>query len=110
MTLTETREVVSLRGITVRVGDAQPLNHLDLDIDHGSIVAVVGPNGAGKTTLLDVITRDVPASGSVSAPPPSRIARVFQGSPLPDTLTVGELLDVVTGDDERTHELARAFG
>lgn len=104
------RPVVRLRGVTVQLADARPLDGVDLEIAGGSIVAVVGPNGAGKTTLLDVLTEDVPARGEVDAPSPSRIARLFQGSPLPDTLTVGELLDLATGDADRAPDLAAAFG
>ena len=102
--------IVRLRGVTVQLADARPLDGIDLDLDAGSIVAVVGPNGAGKTTLLDVLTADIPARGEVHAPSPSRIARLFQGSPLPDTLTVGELLDLATGDADRTPDLAATFG
>lgn len=107
---TADRPVVRLRGVTVQLADIRPLDGVDVDIEAGSIVAVVGPNGAGKTTLLDVLTADVPARGEVDAPLPGRIARLFQGSPLPDTLTVGELLDLATGDADRTPELAAAFG
>lgn len=101
---------VNLHGITVELGSIRALVDLDLAIEPTTIVAVVGPNGAGKTTLLDVLTRDVPTTGTVSAPPPSRIARMHQGSPLPDTLTVGELLDLTTGNSQGTDELAATFG
>lgn len=102
--------IVSLRNIGVQLGTVRALQHVDLDVQPGSIVAVVGPNGAGKTTLLDALTGDVPTSGAIVAPAPSRVARMFQGSPLPDTLTVGELIDLVTGSDERASTLAETFG
>lgn len=107
---TATDLAVSLRGVTVELGGARPLDGVDLDVAAGAIVAVVGPNGSGKTTLLDVLTRDVPTSGVVDAPAPRRIARMFQGSPLPDTLTVAELLDLVTGSPDATTGLAATFG
>ncbi|MEX2658352.1 MAG: MFS transporter [Acidimicrobiales bacterium] len=99
-----------LRNVVVDLGGTRPLDGIDLDLDAGTIVAVVGPNGAGKTTLLDVLTGDVPARGVIDAPDPSRIARMFQGSPLPDTLTVGELLDLATGNPHETADQATAFG
>jgi BCD family chlorophyll transporter-like MFS transporter len=102
--------VVRLTGVTVRLGQHHALDGVDLELAAGEIVAVVGPNGAGKTTLLDVLTGIVDADGTVEAPPPLRIARVHQGSPLPDTLTVAELLDLGTGGGAATDELAAAFG
>ena len=42
------------------------LNHLDLDIRQGEIVALVGPSGSGKTTLLQIAgLLDTPTSGVV---------------------------------------------
>ena len=105
-----TPPVVRLRGVTVRLGQHHALDRVDLEVAVGEIVAVMGPNGAGKTTLLDVVTREVDADGSLEAPPARRIARVHQGSPLPDTLTVAELLDLRTGGGMATDELAATFG
>jgi len=102
--------VVRLRAVTVKLGDTTALAEVNLDLRGGEVVAVVGANGAGKTTLLDVISGDVPAAGEVTTPPGRRIARVFQGSPLPDTLTVAELLDLASGGGTATDELADTFG
>jgi BCD family chlorophyll transporter-like MFS transporter len=102
--------VVRLAGVTVRLGEHHALDGVDFEVAAGEIVAVVGPNGAGKTTLLDVVAGDVAADGTVHAPTVSRIARVHQGSPLPDTLTVAELLDLGTGGGAASDELAARFG
>ena len=107
---TSASPVVRLQHVTVTLGQHRALDSIDFEVAAGEIVAVVGPNGAGKTTLLDVVTGDVNPDGRVEAPPARCIARVHQGSPLPDTLTVAELLDLGTGGGAATDELAAAFG
>ena len=43
------------------------LDHINLSVKKGEILALLGPNGAGKTTLISVICGIVnPSSGSVT--------------------------------------------
>src|SRR5437867_12734311 len=96
-----------LREVTVRIGDLALLQDVSLDVGGGKIVAVIGPNGAGKTTLLDAISGMVEAEGSVeiagetnghrTGHPRAGVGRVFQGSPLPETMTVAEVVLLVAG-------------
>ena len=46
---------VSIRGLTVRKHDGLILDHIDLEVHHGEILALIGRNGAGKTTLLKAL-------------------------------------------------------
>ena len=38
-------------------GSKQILSHIDLEIPHGKMIAIVGESGAGKSTLVDLIPR-----------------------------------------------------
>lgn len=46
---------VELGGVAKRFSGVAALDHIDLRIPAGSIVAVLGPSGCGKTTLLRVL-------------------------------------------------------
>jgi putative ABC transport system ATP-binding protein len=59
--------IVRLRGVgRVYPGGVTALRDVDLDIDHGEMVAIVGPSGSGKSTMLNVMgTLDRPTTGEV---------------------------------------------
>jgi ATP-binding cassette subfamily B protein len=48
---------VSLRNVTVRIGDRTVLDRLDLTVPAGAGVAVVGASGTGKSVLVSLIGR-----------------------------------------------------
>ena len=47
--------ILSLRGLTKRYGDAVALNNVNLDVRHGEYLTFLGPSGSGKTTTLNLI-------------------------------------------------------
>jgi phospholipid/cholesterol/gamma-HCH transport system ATP-binding protein len=51
--------IVSISGLTYRVGRRTVFDGLDLTFRRGQITAVMGPRGTGKTTLLKLITGQV---------------------------------------------------
>ena len=59
---------VLLRGaeITRRWGGLVALNKVSLDLQRGTVHAVIGTNGAGKSTLINILSGEIPpSSGSV---------------------------------------------
>ncbi|MEY4767738.1 MAG: hypothetical protein RL637_377, partial [Pseudomonadota bacterium] len=46
---------ILLTDISKRFGKFSALNHIDLEIPEGELVALLGPSGCGKTTLLRII-------------------------------------------------------
>jgi MFS transporter, BCD family, chlorophyll transporter len=110
-----------LDGVSVDVGDKRILDGVDLEVPGGAIVAIIGPNGAGKTTLLDAISGTVAGiSGAIAigddedwsrhGRPRSGVGRVFQGSPLPETLTVGEVMGLAVSTRANADALMTQFG
>jgi ABC-type nitrate/sulfonate/bicarbonate transport system ATPase subunit len=43
------------RGVSLRLGDVDVLDRVDLHVAPGEVVALVGPSGCGKSTLLNVL-------------------------------------------------------
>ena len=55
--------LLEVRNLQVNYGPIQAIRGIDLDVEEGSIVALLGANGAGKTTTLRAISGVLKASG-----------------------------------------------
>jgi len=50
-----TTPAIRIRGLTKAFGEVEVLAGVDLDIQAGTVLALLGSNGAGKTTLLRIL-------------------------------------------------------
>lgn len=95
--------MISAHAVGWKVGGAQILDDVTLDVGTGELLGIIGPNGAGKSSLVNIlsgVTR--PTTGTVwlgdtdvtrrSATRRARLglSRSFQTSALFDGLTAGE--------------------
>ncbi|APE49156.1 lipid A export permease/ATP-binding protein MsbA [Delftia sp. HK171] len=71
------RGEIELRDVSVQFGEdkAPALNHVDLRVRPGEVVALVGPSGAGKTTLVNLLPRFLQPTGG---------QLLLDGTPLPE--------------------------
>ncbi len=95
--------VAQLSAAVKRYGSTLALAGVDLGVRRGEILALLGPNGAGKTTaislLLGLLRADSGEARLFGMDPALRVARqrtgvMLQNTSLPDTLRVGELIDL----------------
>jgi len=111
--------ILDVKQLTMDFGGLRALDHVDLDVRRGEIVALIGPNGAGKTTFFNCVTGIyAPTSGDILIAPegggrkeringlkPNRVtekgmARTFQNIRLFQNMTVLE--NVMIGRHCRT--------
>src|SRR5437764_57864 len=96
--------MLTISGLTYRIGGRALLNEASAQIPAGSKVGLVGRNGAGKSTLLNLIRGALqPDSGDIQMPRGHRIGFLAQEAPGGE----GNALDtVLAADTERAALLA----
>ena len=106
--------ILEVQDLTLRFGGLEVIDHLNFDVEEGSIVSLIGPNGAGKTSIFNCLTGFYRANSgdirfygkSVVKRTPHEItqrgmARTFQNLRLFRSLSVME--NVMSGMHCRTH-------
>ncbi len=93
--------MIRVRGLTKDYGDLRAVDHLDFDVEPGTVTGFLGPNGAGKsTTMRMVLGLDRPTAGTATV-----AGRRYREHPAP-LREVGALLDagaVHPGRTGRSH-------
>jgi iron(III) transport system ATP-binding protein len=122
-----TAPVIAVDGITVHYGNVAAINDLTLEVEEGSLVALVGPSGCGKTTALRAIAGfERPTTGTISirgtvvssndtmvAPENRNVGMVFQEYALFPHISVAENVGYgVRGSDRvrRVQEVLNLVG
>lgn len=52
-----THKLLEIKNVSKRFGGIKALDNCSLDIEKGTLTAIIGPNGSGKSTLFNVISR-----------------------------------------------------
>ena len=112
----------ALTSVVKRYERKTALDGVSLSIARGQVTALLGPNGAGKTTavalMLGLITADAGRVELFGQRPQELVARrrigvMLQSATLPDTLRVGELVELTStyySRPRRVGEVARLAG
>ena len=98
--------MLTINGITVRLGGRTILDRASATITPGSRVGLIGRNGAGKSTLMKVIIGELEAcDGSIEMPRKARLGYIAQDAP---SGTATPFETVLAADTERAALLAEA--
>lgn len=98
--------MLTIDGLTVRLGGRPILDHASAAIPHGARVGLVGRNGAGKSTLMKALIGEIePDDGAIAKPNRARIGYIAQEAPS-GSVTPEEV--VLAADTERAGLLEEA--
>ncbi|MEO7634724.1 MAG: ATP-binding cassette domain-containing protein, partial [Sphingomicrobium sp.] len=98
--------MLTINGITVRLGGRTILDRATAAIPPGSRVGLIGRNGAGKSTLMKVIIGQLePDEGEIEMPRKTRLGYIAQDAP---SGAMSPFDTVLAADTERAALLAEA--
>ncbi len=98
--------MLTIDGITVRLGGRPILERASATIPHGARVGLIGRNGAGKSTLMKALIGEIePDDGQIGKPSRARIGYIAQEAP-DGAITPEEA--VLAADVERARLLEEA--
>ncbi|WP_209686238.1 ABC transporter ATP-binding protein [Lactobacillus colini] len=81
--------LIQANDLTKKYGSKLVLDHVNLEVNQGQLVAYLGTNGAGKSTTINILTGLLkPTSGTIRYDKNLKIGVVFQNSVLDDKLSV----------------------
>jgi ABC-2 type transport system ATP-binding protein len=99
-----TTHAIELTGISKKFGDLMAVDHIDLTIGRGEVLALLGPNGAGKSTTIDIalgLSRPTAGTAKLFGNDPreavvaGRVGAMLQGGALLPELTVAQSIALI---------------
>lgn len=113
--------MLELHGVQRRMGN-QSLGPININVEPGTIHAIIGNNGAGKSTLFEAIAGDYPGEGTIvmngyanaSVEGKAQFSYVPQSTAEIEYLSLKKLQNVhqsldASWDDERFQSIVKAF-
>lgn len=81
--------LIRTKNLVKTFGNKTVIDHLNLEVEEGKLLAYIGTNGAGKSTTMKMLTGLLkPTSGEIELSPNLKIGMVFQDSVLDAELSV----------------------
>ncbi len=81
--------LIRTKNLVKTFGNKTVIDHLNLKVEEGKLLAYIGTNGAGKSTTMKMLTGLLkPTSGEIELSPNLKIGMVFQDSVLDAELSV----------------------
>ena len=81
--------LIRTKNLIKTFGDKIVIDHLNLEVEEGKLLAYIGTNGAGKSTTMKMLTGLLePTSGEIELAADLKIGMVFQDSVLDAELSV----------------------
>ena len=115
--------MIEIKNVSKKFGKLEVLKNVSVSCKSGQCIALIGPNGCGKTTLIkSILGMVLPDEGSMEFNQKSifgdysyreRIGYMPQIGRYPDTMTIGEIIEMVkkirNSKDNLDEDLFRDF-
>jgi phospholipid/cholesterol/gamma-HCH transport system ATP-binding protein len=98
---TNNQSMIEINNLSKSYGENLILNNINLNINKGSVLALIGFSGSGKSTMLKILAGLTPADSGQIKMYSNKIGMAFQYSALFDSMTVADnvIFPLIVGED-----------
>lgn len=111
--------MIEIKNVSKKFGKLEVLKNVSVSCKSGQCIALIGPNGCGKTTLIkSILGMVLPDEGSMEFNQKSifgdysyreKIGYMPQIGRYPDTMTIGEIIEMVKKNSKFKRQFRRRF-